>query len=223
MIKEKSKFCLKCLIFIVVYSMILLVPRIDAIKHTNISLGIIISLYTLLGILSFIVFKDLYKEGLEEWKKSVTKTMIIILVMYILKIILTIIASIPLGIFFPEYESVNSNNIAEIIKILPAPIILIALGVLGPIVEEMVFRGILVGKLKKYIPSTVCVIVSSMLFMFIHVHVFTFQELLYCLPYFVTGLLYSILYLKTKNITLSMILHITNNFFPLLLMIISIK
>lgn len=223
MIKEKSKFCLKCLIFIVVYSMILLVPRIDAIKHTNISLCIIISLYTLLGILSFIVFKDLYKEGLEEWKKSVTKTMIIILVMYILKIILTIIASIPLGIFFPEYESVNSNNIAEIIKILPAPIILIALGVLGPIVEEMVFRGILVGKLKKYIPSTVCVIVSSMLFMFIHVHVFTFQELLYCLPYFVTGLLYSILYLKTKNITLSMILHITNNFFPLLLMIISIK
>lgn len=223
MIKEKSKFCLKCLIFIVVYSMILLVPRIDVIKHTNISLGIIISLYTLLGILSFIVFKDLYKEGLEEWKRSVTKTMIIILVMYILKIILTIIASIPLGIFFPEYESVNSNNIAEIIKILPAPIVLIALGVLGPIVEEMVFRGILVGKLKKYIPSTVCVIVSSMLFMFIHVHVFAFQELLYYLPTFVAGLLYSILYLKTKNITLSMILHITNNFFPLLFMIISIK
>lgn len=223
MIKEKSKFCLKCLIFIVVYSMILLVPRIDVIKHTNISLGIIISLYTLLGILSFIVFKDLYKEGLEEWKKSVTKTMIIILVMYILKIILTIIASIPLGIFFPEYESVNSNNVAEIIKILPAPIVLIAVGVFGPIVEEMVFRGILVGKLKKYIPSTVCVIVSSMLFMFIHVHVFTFQELLYYLPHFVAGLLYSILYLKTKNITLSMILHITNNFFPLLFMIISIK
>lgn len=223
MIEKKSKFSLKCLLFIIVYSMILIVPHIDGIKHTNISLGIIISLYTLLGILSFIVFKDLYKEGLEEWKKSVIKTMIIILVMYILKIILTIIASIPLGIFFPEYESINSNNIAEVIKMFPAPIVLIALGILGPIVEEMIFRGILVGKLKKYIPSTICVIVSSILFMFIHIHVLSIQEFLYCLPYLVAGLLYSILYLKTKNITLSMILHIINNFFPLLLMIISIK
>ena len=223
MIKGKSKFSLKCLIFIVVYSMILIVPHIDGIKHTNISLSIIISLYTILGISSFIIFKDLYEDGLEKWKKSVIKTIIIILVMYILKIILTIIASIPLGIFFPEYESINSNNIAEVIKMFPAPIVLITLGILGPIVEEMIFRGILVGKLKKYIPSTICAIVSSILFMFIHIHVLSIQEFLYCLPYLVSGLLYSILYLKTKNITLSMILHITNNFFSLLLMIISIK
>ena len=220
---KKSIFNFKYLLFIIGYSMILLISRIDLIKNINVSLTIRVSLYMILGVSSFIIYKDLYKEGIEEWKKSVTKTVIIILLMYILKTILTIVSSIPLEIFFPEYESVNSNSIVEAIQMFPAPIVLLALGILGPIVEEIVFRGILVGKFKEYIPSTICVIVSSILFMFIHIHVLSIQELLYCLSYFVGGMLYSILYLKTKNLTIPMILHIINNFFSLLLLIISIR
>ena len=223
MIKENNKNNLKCILYIFIYSFIKILLRINVIKNIYISFGINIFSFIILGIISFIFFKDWYKDGINNWKKCVSKTLLLVLFMFFIKLILTTIASIPLSIFYPEYESINSNNIDFIIKIFPIPISLISIGILGPIVEETIFRGILVGKLKEYIPCTICVIISSVLFMFIHVHALTTQELLYCLSYFVTGILYSVLFLKTKNITVTMMLHIINNLFPLIMMIISLN
>ena len=215
----KTKENLKCLLFIFVYSMIKILIRVNVIKSNSIN----IYSFIFLGIISFIFFYDWYKDGVEKWKKNFSKTLFLVLIMFFVKLILTTIASIPLGIFYPEYESINSNNVELVVKTFPVFISIISIGILGPIVEETVFRGILVGKLKEYIPSIICVIISSVLFMFLHVRAITSQELLYCLPYFFTGILYSVLFLKTKNITISMTIHIINNLLPLVMMIISLR
>ena len=219
----KTKENLKYISFIFVYSIIKILLRINVIKNISINNSVNIYTFLFLGIMSFIFFYDWYRDGIDKWKKNSSKTLLLVLIMFLVKLILTTIASIPLGIFYPDYESINSNNIELVVKTFPIFISIISIGILGPIVEETVFRGILVGKLKEYIPSTICVIISSVLFMFLHVRAITTQELLYCLPYFVTGILYSIIFLKTKNITISMMLHIINNLLPLIMMIIAMK
>lgn len=132
------------------------------------------------------------------------------------------ISQIPLGIINPDYVSSNESNILEALKILPPIVSLILLGILGPITEEIVFRGILVGKLKEKIPTSICVIVSSILFMLIHIHTLKLEEFLFYLSIFFTGIIYSVTFVKSKNITIPIVLHILNNFPSLLLMIISL-
>lgn len=212
---------LKFILFIILYLVILFFPNFEGLKRTPTSLWIQVTLYIILGITSIFIFNDLYKKSINEWKTKSEKNIKWLIAIFIINIILTALATIPISIISPEYESLNSNNIFEAIKIIPAPLILISLGILGPMVEEIIFRGILVGKLKKYIPTAICVIISSVLFMLIHIHIFTIEEFLYYLPFIFTGIVYSILFVKNENITLPMILHVLNNFFALLMAILS--
>lgn len=202
----------KQIAFLIIYMVSLMIPHIRPLKHTNISLWINILRYCILGLSSFIIFKEMYNDSKKSWQEKSYKNIICIIAVFVIDIVVTSIAQIPSMMLFPEYVSANSNNIAEAIKIVSGPVLLIALGILGPITEEIIFRGILVGKLSKKIPTIICMIISSILFMLIHVHTIAIEEILYYLSFFTTGIIYSITYYKTKNITLTIILHIMNNF-----------
>lgn len=76
---------------------------------------------------------------------------------------------------------------------------------IGPVLEELIFRGIVLdGLLKKYSPMK-AVIVSSLLFGFIHLNPWQF------LGAAIFGLLSGWVYFKTRNILLTVAMHITNN------------
>ena len=218
--KNKKILNKKQIIFLIIYILSLFVPYIKSLRHHNISLWINILRYCILGISSFIIFKDLYSDAKKSWKEKKYKNVIYIIIVFIIDMIVTSLAQIPSMIFFPDYVTANSNNISEAIKIVSKPMLLLSIGILGPITEEIIFRGILVGKLRKKISSTVCIIISSVLFMLIHIHILAIEEILYYLPFLFTGIIYSITYYKTKNITLTIILHIMNNFPAILLAVL---
>lgn len=76
---------------------------------------------------------------------------------------------------------------------------------LGPIVEELVFRKVIFGTLRKRINIHIAAIISSLIFAFFHL------DFDHILIYFVMGLVFTFLYVKTNRILIPIIVHMTMN------------
>ncbi len=93
--------------------------------------------------------------------------------------------------------------------------------IVGPIVEEIVFRHILIGELGKKFNFIAMSIVSVFLFAFIHVtdakSPFEFG------PYLILSIILVFTYLKSgRNLGSTIALHIANNFVSFVISVISI-
>jgi membrane protease YdiL (CAAX protease family) len=83
----------------------------------------------------------------------------------------------------------------------------ITIVIAAPILEEMIFRGIILdGLLKKYSPLK-SIIISSILFGVAHLNPHQFVAAL------IIGFFSGWVYYKTKNLTLSIMIHFVNNLF----------
>lgn len=82
----------------------------------------------------------------------------------------------------------------------------IAIVIAAPILEELIFRGIVLdGLLRKYSPVK-SIIISSLLFGLVHLNPWQFMSA------FILGLFSGWVYYKTGKLTLSVIVHLVNNF-----------
>jgi len=79
------------------------------------------------------------------------------------------------------------------------------LAVVAPITEEPIFRGLLLGGLLKRYTPIKAILVSSVLFAFIHLNIYQF------LTATLLGLLYGWWFLKTRSLWPSLLGHATNN------------
>lgn len=73
-----------------------------------------------------------------------------------------------------------------------------------PLLEEWLFRKKAITFFNRYLPYLASICVSSLLFSFSHLQV-------YFVPYFVAGLIYSYVYLKTGRLWFSVLLHASYN------------
>lgn len=80
-----------------------------------------------------------------------------------------------------------------------------AIGILIPIVEELIFRGLLTYELKKAMPITAAILIQAILFALFH---FNWIQSSYA---FLLGLLFGLVNLWMKSIWPSILLHIANN------------
>ena len=115
----------------------------------------------------------------------------------------------------------NDASVAEVIQMFPPIIIVVVLGIVGPIVEEMFFRQLLIGLIERFAPTWVAVVVSSVLFGALHMHSFALSEVLSVIPHAFFGLSCGLLYVKTdRNLLYPASIHCLNNlsaFLPFLL------
>lgn len=86
--------------------------------------------------------------------------------------------------------------------------------ILGPIQEELFFRGVVFGYLKKHYSSIVSVFYASLVFSLAHFHPGLYFSS------FGIGLLLTFVYLRWKNIWYCIILHILFNIQPFIFMLI---
>ena len=83
---------------------------------------------------------------------------------------------------------------------------LLALAIIGPITEELIFREAIEGEmLRRGATPWMAIIVSALAFSAVHLNL---AQGLYALP---LGILFGIIYYKTGNIILTALLHILNN------------
>ena len=77
---------------------------------------------------------------------------------------------------------------------------------ISPIAEELIFRGIILNRLKLVISTPIAILISSLCFGILH----SYGSIISA---FVFGLCMCILYIKTNNILIPILAHIMNNFF----------
>ncbi|MFA9457569.1 lysostaphin resistance A-like protein [Halalkalibacter sp. AB-rgal2] len=111
-----------------------------------------------------------------------------------------------------EPGSENTEIIVEFAQAFPLFIIVVA--IIGPIIEEIVFRLVIFGSLYKRFNFWIAGILSSLIFAAMHGD---FQNLL---VYTAMGLTFAFLYVKTKRIIVPIIAHVAINLFVALVQVV---
>ena len=119
--------------------------------------------------------------------------------------------------FGQPQQSPNTQRIMAVAKQLPIFIILIS--VVGPILEEYVFRKVFFGELydrikgNRIIAFLIASIVSSLLFALAH------NDIKFILIYFGMGMILSLAYTLTKRISVPILIHMFQNGFVVVMQI----
>ncbi|CAM4038407.1 CPBP family intramembrane glutamic endopeptidase [Mesobacillus zeae] len=105
----------------------------------------------------------------------------------------------------------GSENTAQILRLIESfPFVMLVSSVIGPILEEIVFRKILFGSLYKRFNFLIAALGSSVIFALAH------GEPEHILLYSAMGFTFAFLYVKTKRILVPIFAHVAMNTFVVL-------
>ncbi|EIJ79858.1 Abortive infection protein [Bacillus methanolicus PB1] len=105
----------------------------------------------------------------------------------------------------------GSENTQQIISIIESfPFVILVSSVIGPILEEIVFRKIIFGALNKRLNFFLSALISSLIFALAH------SEPEHIILYSAMGFTFAFLYVKTKRIIVPIIAHVAMNTFVVL-------
>lgn len=100
----------------------------------------------------------------------------------------------------------NSENTQQIIHLIESfPIVILVSSVIGPILEEIVFRKIIFGSLHKRFNFMIAALISSVIFGLVH------MEIEHLLLYSAMGFTFAYLYVKTNRILVPIFAHVAMN------------
>lgn len=157
-----------------------------------------------------IIFIPLLINDYKKYKKQ-TNTKINYFYLIILGVILSLIYNVfAYYLNFALKTSLfdNSNNIA---------ITLLSTGILGPIIEELMFRGIIYNELKSKYSNMKSILITTIFFAIIHINII---QILYAL---IIGFILIFVYEKYNNIKAPIILHMASNITTTLFLLLLIK
>ncbi len=101
------------------------------------------------------------------------------------------------------------NTVGELIENSNPLILILVIGIIGPILEELVFRKFIIDRIRPY-GEFLAVMFSALTFGMFHGN---FYQLFYA---FAIGFILSFIYIRTKNIIYPIILHIAFNSFSVI-------
>ena len=181
---------------------------------------------SLMYIIIFFIIVFLAREPLKEYLKYFVQSPIKICISSFFKFLqmfgIFIFINLALYMLLGR-EAANEEIITQ--QLLDYPIFIGLLScVFAPIVEEVVFREVIYRKLADSYNYIFAIIVSSLLFGFVHVMdaVFlgSFDELIYILSYGGLGVMLALGYRYKNNGTTNILMHFFNNFISILLTLI---
>jgi membrane protease YdiL (CAAX protease family) len=109
-------------------------------------------------------------------------------------------------------NSANQANLQALLQQVPPWLIVPLLVVVGPFVEEYIFRHLLIGKLSRRVNIWVCSAVSTLLFAALHIVGQETLTLPVLMPYLAMGATLVFVYVWTgKNLMFSYFVHAAKN------------
>ncbi len=157
-------------------------------------------------------YLGLWQLGLNRWKNHYLETG---LAVYLSVIPVMMLAAMVAG-FFQETVAPDQEIFHLLLRITSLPVSLLSLlvvGLIGPFLEEILFRGFLFPTLRNHFGYKRSLIYSSVVFAGLHQSVTAF------LPILVLSLALGYLYEKTGSLWPSITLHATNNMVATLMII----
>ena len=108
-------------------------------------------------------------------------------------------------------QSLNQSNLQSTFQDQPLLIAVFAC-IIGPLMEELFFRQLLLHHLQKQLPDLLSIILVGLIFALSHMHNVSLSEWINAIYYLGGGLAFSIIYVKEKeNIYYPLLVHMLSN------------
>ena len=182
-------------------------------------------LYVVLALYGSFLFKDRLIQQWNEIRKTKRKFSFGVLKGWLFLILMTVVfgfVSEMLRQFLGLVgQGLNQSNIQSTFQEQPLLIAVFAC-IIGPIVEELFFRQILLRYLRKNLPTWLSVFLVGFAFALTHMHSLDLSEWVGAVGYLGGGLAFSIIYVKEKeNIYYPLLVHILGNSLSLIILALS--
>ena len=180
--------------------------------------------YTIMFVYGCFLFKSLLLQKWEEIRKTKRKFFFGVLTGWIFLILMTVafgfISELLRQFFGLVGQGLNQSNIQITFQEQPLLIAVFAC-VIGPLVEELFFRQILLRYLRKSLPTWLSVFLVGLAFALTHMHSLSLSEWVGAVGYLGGGLAFSIIYVKEKeNIYYPLLVHMLGNSLALIILAI---
>lgn len=152
-------------------------------------------------IIVLLMKKDLKKTDTASPRGTAIKWFALGIPIYFIALLLYVGVSVI--IFNIEPGSSHSDTIKN--KVLSYPLTVLNVIFFAPILEEIVTKKIILDTLRKHVNVYVSCLLTSLLFASLH------MELSSMIPYTLTGLVFSFLYVKTGRLMVPILVHMTIN------------
>ena len=181
--------------------------------------------YTIMFVYGCFLFKSLLLQKWEEVRNSKRKFIFGVLTGWIFLFLMTVVFGFVsemlrqfLGL---DGQGLNQSNIQSTFQEQPLLIAVFAC-IIGPLVEELFFRQILLRYLRKSLATWLSVFLVGLVFALTHMHSLSLSEWVGAVGYLGGGLAFSIIYVKEKeNIYYPLLVHMLSNSLSLIILAIS--
>ncbi|HEU3335384.1 type II CAAX endopeptidase family protein [Streptococcus pneumoniae] len=182
--------------------------------------------YVVLALYGSFLFKDRLIQQWKEIRKTKRKFFFGVLTGWLFLILMTVVfefVSEMLKQFVRlDGQGLNQSNIQSTFQEQPLLIAVFAC-VIGPLVEELFFRQVLLHYLQERLPGLLSIILVELVFALTHMHSLAPSEWIGAVGYLGGGLAFSIIYVKEKeNIYYPLLVHMLSNSLSLIILAISI-
>jgi len=181
--------------------------------------------YVVLALYGSFLFKDRLIQQWNEIRKTKRKFFFGVLKGWLFLILMTVVfgfVSEMLRQFLGLVgQGLNQSNIQSTFQEQPILIAVFAC-IIGPLVEELFFRQILLRYLRKSLATWLSVFLVGLAFSLTHMHSLSLSEWVGAVGYLGGGLAFSIIYVKEKeNIYYPLLIHMLSNSLSLIILAIS--
>ncbi|CNU08195.1 TPA: type II CAAX endopeptidase family protein [Streptococcus pneumoniae] len=182
--------------------------------------------YVVLALYGSFLFKDRLIQQWKEIRKTKRKFFFGVLTGWLFLILMTVVfefVSEMLKQFVGlDGQGLNQSNIQSTFQEQPLLIAVFAC-VIGPLVEELFFRQVLLHYLQERLSGLLSIILVRLVFALTHMHSLALSEWIGAVGYLGGGLAFSIIYVKEKeNIYYPLLVHMLSNSLSLIILAISI-
>ena len=171
--------------------------------------------YVVLALYGSFLFKDRLIQQWNEIRKTKRKFFFGVLTGWLFLILMTVafgfVSEMLRQFLALDGQGLNQSNIQSTFQEQPLLIAVFAC-IIGPLVEELFFRQILLRYLRKSLPTWLSVFLVGLAFALTHMHSLSLSEWVGAVGYLGGGLAFSIIYVKEKeNVYYPLLVHMLGN------------
>ena len=213
------------LIFAILYTVLFVFDGVKLLSYLMPSTIANYLVYVVLALCGSFLFKDRLIQQWNEIRKTKRKFFFGVLTGWLFLILMTVVFGFVsemlrrfLGL---DGQGLNQSNIQSTFQEQPLLIAVFAC-IIGPIVEELFFRQLLLHHLQKKLSTWLSILLVGLVFALTHMHNVSLSEWVGAVGYLGGGLAFSIIYVKEKeNIYYPLLVHMLGNSLALIILAIS--
>ena len=181
--------------------------------------------YVVLALYASFLCKDRLIQQWNEIRKTKRKFFFGVLkgwlFLFLMTILFELLSSILRQFLGLDGQSLNQSNLQSTFQDQPLLIAVFAC-IIGPLVEELFFRQLLLHYLQKRLPGLLSIFLVGLIFALSHMHNLSLSEWVSAVGYLGGGLAFSIIYVKEKeNIYYPILVHMLGNSLSFIILAIS--